>query len=107
MNRNSHIIACSVLLVFVALTCLADNKPPENVNAKPIDAVSLELYGQYIARIGKINSSSIDAAIVLVANRSGDDQRFRELLRKDFATSQQEDKYRNVFRKQLSLITAT
>lgn len=107
MNRNSNIIVLGTLLVSIAVTAPAiGDKPQENAPPQPIDAVSLELYGQYIGQSGKINASSIEAAIVLVADRSGDDQEFRELLRKDFAASQKADKQRYVLRKQLSLITA-
>lgn len=72
---------------------------------QPLGATTLELYNQYIAKVGKIESASIAAAIELVASRAAGDPAFRELLRKDFATSRQEENQRYDSRKLLALIT--
>src|SRR5690606_16221293 len=73
---------------------------------RPVDQVSLELYRQYIAPIGKLESDTVHAAIELVAARSGSEPQFQELLRMDFATSRQAGSQGFDSRKLLSLITA-
>ena len=71
---------------------------------QPVDATTLALYNQYIARVGKIETASINAATELVATRGSRDPKFRALLRKDFATSRQEENQRYDSRKLLTLI---
>src|SRR5690606_20170393 len=107
MNCKSNVTVLCTLLAAVAVTSLvAGQTPPGKATPKLIDATTLELYGQYVARVGKIESSSVQAAIVLVAARGHGVPEFRELLRKDFATSRQEDAQRYDSRKLLALITA-
>jgi hypothetical protein len=107
MNCKSNVTVFCTVLAAVALPSLVTGQtPPGNETPKPIDATTLELYRQYIAPIGKIESDSVWAAIVLVAARGHGVPEFRELLRKDFATSRQEDRRGYDSRKLLSLITA-
>jgi hypothetical protein len=82
-----------------------DRTPPGNPAPEPIDATTLELYNRYIAKVGKIESASVQAAIELVAARGSGDGEFRALLRNDFATSRQEDNQSFDSRKLLALIT--
>jgi hypothetical protein len=107
MNSKSNVVVFCTLLYSIALTSLAAGQtPPAIATPKPIDATTLELYGQYVAQVGKIESDSVRAAIELVAARGHRVLEFRELLRKDFATSRQEDSQGYDSRKLLALITA-
>lgn len=107
MNSKFNVIVFSTLLASVAITSHATGQTlPENATPKLIDATTLELYRQYIAPIGKIESDSVQAAIKLVAVRGEGIPEFRDLLRKDFATSRQEGSQGYDSRKLLLLITA-
>ena len=69
-----------------------------------IDATTKALYAQYISRPGKIETTSVQAAIELVAARGHRDPKFRALLVEDFVRSCKEDKFGNVRRKLLDLV---
>lgn len=74
------------------------------VAPKPIDATTKALYGQYISNTHKISTTSVQAAIELVAARGHRDAAFRALLENDFVRSCKEDKFGNVRRRLLDLV---
>ncbi len=107
MNRKSLVAILGALLASFALAGLVTAQEPPGFTApETVDATTLELYNQYVARVGKIESDSVRAAIELVAARGHGNPEFREMLRRDFAASRREDNPGYDSRKLLALITA-
>lgn len=107
MNSKSKAVFICAFLVLVALTGpLLSQTPAGNAGANRLDDTTRELYEQYIARVGKIESDSVWAAIELVAARGVGSPHFRELLRRDFSTSRQKDSKGLDSHKLLALISA-
>lgn len=106
MKGKPRLVGSLALLITVAeANLLPGQSPPEPNTPRPADPVTLELYRQYVAPIGKIESDTANAAIEFVAVRSGSEPEFQELLRLDFATSRQADNQLYDSRKLLELIT--
>ncbi len=67
-----------------------ESKPSEDV-----DAVTMQLFHNYVISGGKIPTESLNAAIELVAARGGMNARFREILMAEFVKSCEDNNFRN------------
>jgi hypothetical protein len=107
MNCKLNFIVFYTLLASLVPTSFATGQvAPGGPTSELIDATTLEIYREYIVPVGKFETDSVKAAIELVAVRSERQPKFRDLLRKDFATSRQQNNDGYDSRKLLSLITA-
>lgn len=108
MTLKAHLAGLtlsSIIAITIGGQLLGQALAPKFTPRSP-DATTLELYREYIAPIGKIETSSVLAAVELVSKRAEGVSGFQEMLMKDFEISRQVDNQRYDAHKLLLLITA-